>query len=114
MSKIILPELGEGIEKATVAYWHCQIGDIVCKDDDVVEFVTEGLAQGFSREELIKHKQIIPLIEKQIEHYASIYGAEKFDSAEAVVQDVIKRHQQAKGKMKILHPPTPQITLSYE
>ena len=83
-------------------------------DYDVVEFVTEGLAQGFSREELIKHKQIIPLIEKQIEHYASIYGAEKFDSAEAVVQDVIKRHQQAKGKMKILHPPTPQITLSYE
>ena len=82
-------------------------------DYDVVEFVTEGLAQGFSRQELVKHQQIIPLIEKQIEHYTSIYGVEKFDSAEAVVEDVIRRHQQAKGKMKILHPPTPQITLSY-
>ena len=83
-------------------------------DYDVVEIVTEGLAQGFSREGLIKHEQIIPLIEKQIEHYESIYGDGKFSSAEAVVEDVLKRHQQAKGKMKIIHPPTPRITLSYE
>ena len=83
-------------------------------DYDVVEIVTEGLAQGFSREGLFKHEQIIPLIEKQIEHYESIYGDGKFSSAEAVVEDVLKRHQQAKGKMKIIHPPTPRITLSYE
>jgi hypothetical protein len=31
-----------------------------------------------------------------------------------VVQDVLKRHEQAKGKMKIIHPPFPQITLSYK
>jgi NAD+ synthase len=83
-------------------------------DYDVVEIVTEGLAQGVSREELIKHEQIVPLIEKQIERYESIYGDGKFSSAQAVVEDVLKRHQQAKRKMKILHPPTPRITLSYE
>ena len=83
-------------------------------DYDVVEIVIEGLNQGFSRDELIKHEQIVPLIEKQIEHYKSIYCEEKFSSAEAVVDDVLKRHEQAKGKMKIIHPPTPQITLSYE
>jgi NAD+ synthase len=83
-------------------------------DYDVVEMVTEGLNQKISREELIKHEQIVPLIEKQIEHYKSIYGAQKFDSPAAVVDDVLRRHQQARGKMKIIQPPTPQITLSYE
>ena len=41
MKKIILPELGEGIEKAVVACWHCKIGDQVKSDDDVVELVTD-------------------------------------------------------------------------
>jgi len=83
-------------------------------DYDVVEIIAEGLNQGFSRGELVKHAQIIPLIEQQIKQYKSIYGDEKFQSTVAVVDDVLKRHQQAKGKMKIIHPPTPQITLTYE
>lgn len=83
-------------------------------DYDVVEIITEGLNQGFSRGELIEHAQIVPLIEQQLKQYKSIYGDEKFQSAQAVVQDVLKRHQKAQGKMKIIHPPTPQITLSYE
>jgi NAD+ synthase len=83
-------------------------------DYDVVEIVTEGLNQGFSSTELIKHAQIVPLIEQQIKQYNATYGDEKFQSAQAVVQDVLKRHQQAQAKMKIVHPPTPQITLTYE
>jgi NAD+ synthase len=83
-------------------------------DYDVVEMVTEGLEQGFSAEELIKHGQIVPLIERQIQQYRSIFEIEKFDSVTAVVEDVLSRHQQAKNKMKIIHPPTPQITLSYD
>jgi hypothetical protein len=63
---------------------------------------------------LIKHAQIVPLIEQQIKQYNATYGDEKFQSAQAVVQDVLKRHQQAQAKMKIVHPPTPQITLTYE
>lgn len=83
-------------------------------DYDVVEWVTEGSSQGFSSEELIKHPQIVPLIEKQIHQYRSICDETKFDSVKAVVDDVLRRHQQAKEKIKIIHPPTPQITLSYE
>ena len=83
-------------------------------DYDVVELVSEGLSQGFSGPELVKHKQIVPLVEKQMEHYTSIYDTEKFSSVEAVVEDVLNRHQQAKLKMKIIHPPTPQITLTYK
>jgi len=82
-------------------------------DYDVVELVSEGLNQGFSREALVKHEQVVPLIEKQIEHYRSIYGAKKFASIESVVGDILKRHRQAEAKMKIIHPPTPPITLSY-
>lgn len=81
---------------------------------DVVEIITEGFAQEFSRKELIKHPQIATLIEKQMEQYQSIYGQEKFSSIEAVVDDVLNRHQQAKLKMKIIHPPAPQISLRYE
>ena len=82
-------------------------------DYDVVEIITEGLNQGFSKEELIKHEQIAPLVERQIKQYQSVFDVEKFTSIKAVVEDVIKRHQQAKNKMKIIHPPTPNITLTY-
>jgi NAD+ synthase len=83
-------------------------------DYDVVELVTEGLTQGFSREDLIKHHQVVPLIEEQIQQYRSVFGDAKFDSVTAVLDDVLNRHQQAKNKMKIIHPPTPRISLSYE
>ncbi len=41
MQPITLPELGEGIENATVALWHAKVGDQVKADDDVVEIVTD-------------------------------------------------------------------------
>jgi NAD+ synthase len=83
-------------------------------DYDVVEMVTEGLEQGFSNDELIKHPQIVQLIEGQLQQYLSVCGADKFNSVKAVVQDVLNRHQLAEEKMKIIHPPTPKITLTYD
>ncbi len=41
MYKVVLPELGEGIHKATLACWHCQLGDNVCAGDEVAEVVTD-------------------------------------------------------------------------
>lgn len=41
MADIILPQLGEGIDKATVAYWHCQVGDRIKQGDDVAEVATD-------------------------------------------------------------------------
>ncbi len=83
-------------------------------DYDVVELVTEGLDQGFSREELGKHEQIVARVESQIKQYKKTYGSALFTSVEEIVADVLERHQQARGKMKIIHPPTPRITLTYE
>ena len=41
MSKVLLPELGEGITKATVACWHKKKGERVKKNEDIVELVTD-------------------------------------------------------------------------
>ena len=41
MTNIILPELGEGVTKATVACWHVKPGDAVEAGQDVVEVVTD-------------------------------------------------------------------------
>ncbi len=41
MTKITLPELGEGIEKATVACIHFRPGDSVRPEDDLLEVVTD-------------------------------------------------------------------------
>ena len=82
-------------------------------DYDVVELVTEGLEQGFTLEQLATHAQVAPLVKKQITHFQSIYGNPKLESVEKVVADIYSRHQRALGKVKIVHPPTPKITLSY-
>lgn len=41
MGKVILPELGEGIEEATVSFWYFLEGNSVNKDDDIVELATD-------------------------------------------------------------------------
>ncbi len=38
---VIVPELGEGITKATVACWHGKAGQHVNAGDDLVELVTD-------------------------------------------------------------------------
>jgi 2-oxoglutarate dehydrogenase E2 component (dihydrolipoamide succinyltransferase) len=41
MTKVILPRLGEGIEKATVSYWFFKEGDSVKEKDELVELTTD-------------------------------------------------------------------------
>ncbi|MDD5431904.1 MAG: lipoyl domain-containing protein [Candidatus Omnitrophica bacterium] len=41
MVKVVLPELGEGITKATLSYWFFKLGDKVSEKDDLVEFATD-------------------------------------------------------------------------
>jgi len=83
-------------------------------DYDVVELVTEGLDQGFSKAQLATHDQIAPLVKKQIEYYQSTYGDPQLTSVEQVLDDIMRRHQMALGKVKIVHPPTPEISLIYD
>ena len=41
MTKIILPELGEGITKATIACWHAKVGEDVIAGQEICEAVTD-------------------------------------------------------------------------
>jgi 2-oxoglutarate dehydrogenase E2 component (dihydrolipoamide succinyltransferase) len=44
MTNVVLPALGEGIEKATVTFWFFKAGDSVQKDQDLVELTTDKAA----------------------------------------------------------------------
>ncbi|MCK9594424.1 MAG: lipoyl domain-containing protein [Candidatus Omnitrophica bacterium] len=44
MLKAILPELGQGIDKATVSFWFLKEGDKVKEKDDLVELTTDKAA----------------------------------------------------------------------
>ncbi|MCK5306157.1 MAG: hypothetical protein KAJ66_03410 [Candidatus Omnitrophica bacterium] len=39
--EVKLPELGEGIEKAAISFWHYEVGEKVNEKDDLVEVITE-------------------------------------------------------------------------
>ena len=41
MVKIVLPQLSEGVQKATVSYWYFKIGEKVNAKDDLVELTTD-------------------------------------------------------------------------
>ncbi|MDD3087333.1 MAG: hypothetical protein PHP89_02075 [Candidatus Omnitrophica bacterium] len=41
MVKIILPELGDGIKKATISYWYHKIGDNIAEKEDLIELTTD-------------------------------------------------------------------------
>lgn len=41
MVNVVLPELGEGIEKATVSFWYFKEGDIVKEKEDLLELTTD-------------------------------------------------------------------------
>lgn len=41
MVKVVLPELGEGITKATLSYWFFKDGERVKEKDDLVELATD-------------------------------------------------------------------------
>ena len=41
MTKVVLPELSEGIDKATVSYWYFKEGEKVNEKDDLVELTTD-------------------------------------------------------------------------
>jgi pyruvate/2-oxoglutarate dehydrogenase complex dihydrolipoamide acyltransferase (E2) component len=44
MYKVILPELGQGIEKASVSFWFFKEGEQVKEKDDLVELTTDKAA----------------------------------------------------------------------
>ena len=44
MAEFKLPELAEGVNEATVSYWHFKEGDSVKEGDEIVEMATDKAA----------------------------------------------------------------------
>ena len=66
MANITLPELGQGIDKATVACWHKNVGEKFTSDDDLVEVVTDkasfnipALGNGQIKQILVAEGQVV-------------------------------------------------------
>jgi pyruvate/2-oxoglutarate dehydrogenase complex dihydrolipoamide acyltransferase (E2) component len=41
MTEVKLPQIAEGVDKASVSYWHRAIGESVKEGEDLVELVTD-------------------------------------------------------------------------
>lgn len=41
MTTVVLPPLAEGINKASISYWHRNVGEPVKEGEDLVELVTD-------------------------------------------------------------------------
>ncbi len=87
--------------------------DLGC-DYEFAEVVLNGLDQGLRAEELAVHSQVASYARAQIAKYDQWYGAPKFTSAEALVREVIRRHELARRKAEIVHPDIAPVTLRLE
>jgi pyruvate dehydrogenase E2 component (dihydrolipoamide acetyltransferase) len=41
MTEVKLPPIAEGVDKASVSYWHHASGDVIKEGEDLVELVTD-------------------------------------------------------------------------
>ena len=58
MTEVKLPPLAEGVDKASVSYWHHSVGDNVKEGEDLVELVTDKAAFNVPAEYSGKVKKI--------------------------------------------------------
>lgn len=79
----------------------------------VVELVTRGFEQGLRPKKLARHSQVAPLVAKEITQYQQKFGEAKFTTVKQVVEDIARRHESARRKAGILHPPMAPVTLKY-
>ena len=74
---------------------------------EVVELISEGICQGFSKQELCDHKKIKEIIEPWL-------LKSKFNSIDSIVNDVLRRHYTiVPFKEKRIHPPKAQVKFEY-
>jgi len=88
--------------------------DLGYKYEIVVELYGNGIEQGFSREELLVHPQLVEEAEKNLAEYEKSFGFKKFQTAQELLRDIERRNKVAIGKSRVVSPPMAKITLEYE
>jgi NAD+ synthase len=87
--------------------------DLGC-DYEFAELVLVGADQGIPVDALARNSQVVAYGRQQIEKYIQWYQTPKFTSVEALVAEVLKRHQIALLKAEIVNPEIALITLHYD
>ncbi len=88
--------------------------DLGYKYETVVELYANGIENGFSREELLVHPQLIAEAQKNINEYEKAFGFKKFNNSQELIRDIERRNKSAIGKARVLSPPMAKITLEYD
>jgi NAD+ synthase len=87
--------------------------DLGC-DYEFAELILNGLDQGIPEDVLSEIPQVVDYGRQQIEKYIQWHETPKFTSVEALVAEVLKRHQIALRKAEIVNPEIASVTLRYE
>jgi NAD+ synthase len=87
--------------------------DLGC-DYEFAELVLNGLDQGLKAQELAAHSQVVTYARQQMDKYVQHHGAPKFASIQALVDEIIRRHEIALLKAEIVNPDIAPITLTLE
>jgi NAD+ synthase len=87
--------------------------DLGC-DYEFAELVLNGADQGIPADALAQNSQVAEYGHRQIEKYIQWYQKPKFTSVEALVAEILKRHQIALRKAEIVNPEIAPITLRYD
>ncbi|HOX59535.1 MAG TPA: NAD(+) synthase [Candidatus Paceibacterota bacterium] len=106
-------ELAGRVSTAGLEPGQTSFKDLGC-DYEFAELVLNGLEQGLRLEELAGHSQVVAYARQQMEKYVQWYGAPKFTSIEALVREIIRRHEIALLKAEIVNPDIASITLKLE
>ena len=108
------PDLARRVSSPGLEPGQTAFKDLGYEYELVVELYGNGIEQGFTREELIAHPQIIVEAQKNIDLYEKAFGYKKFNTAKDLIFDIERRNKAAIGKARVVAPPMAQITLEYK
>jgi NAD+ synthase len=108
------PDLAQRVSSPGLEQGQTAFKDLGYNYEIVVELYANGIEQGFSREELLIHPQLITEAEKNLLEYEKSFGFKKFQNPTELIKDIERRNKIAIGKARVLSPPMAKITLEYE
>lgn len=108
------PDLAQRVSSPGLEPGQTAFKDLGYQYETIVELYGNGIEQGLSPEELIRHPQLAEEAERNLDLYRKSFGRDKFSSAEELLKDISRRNNSARGKARVVAPPIAKINLEYE
>ena len=80
---------------------------------DLVELLSCGLEGGMTEGELRQHSVVKNMVKRDIDLYAQKFGKSKFIAVDTMVDDYLRRHENALQKTKIISPAIAPVSLQF-